>query len=344
MSAERVLVPIAPTATARRTVGAVVDEGLADGNSLELHLVTAVSSIDETTTLERRSPQELLETAAAWAKEDAGEDRLDRLQLETRILGTDDYLFGPRDFAELFAAEMETYEIDRLVLDPEYDPGAGAPMIQPMEYRLMELGVRFEEATVGKIARRSGLTSPASFGRIATLYLISLGFYFLLGDITYWFDWVTGIVVATIVALTFSHVTYAIPPTLRESPIRTIRFGLYIPYLLWEIIKANVIIAIVILRPSMPIDPQLVRMHARVRGGLPTLALANSITLTPGTLTVEANDNRLLVHTLVPQAMDDLLDGGLERAVRYVFMGKVGRDLPSPRERGDYTLLGGDAE
>ncbi len=162
-----------------------------------------------------------------------------------------------------------------------------------------------------------------------------------MGDPTYWFDLVTGVAVAGIVSFSLANVTFSFPLHRVESPLRTLRFAIYVPYLIWEIVRANIAISYVILRPSMPIEPVVTRVDARVRSGLPLLALANSITLTPGTLVVRANDQRLIVHTLIPPAREDLFDGSLERAVRFVF-NAARRRIPTPRERGDAEIVGGD--
>ena len=67
--------------------------------------------------------------------------------------------------------------------------------------------------------------------------------------------------------------------------------------------------------------------------------LANSITLTPCTQTVRADDQELYVHSLVPFAREGLFDGALERWVRFVFYGREAARFPTPRERGDTEIL-----
>lgn len=344
MAPRRVLVPVADSITLRRTVAYAVQSALeATDGPVELHLVAAITYVSDTPGIEEdlEDAEALLDDAAAWAREDAGDAAEGRFEVVTAVTGVDEYLFSPRDFSTRFSNYVEAHDVDLLVLDPEYDPGAGAPMVPPIESHLRSLGVPFEEASVEPATRRGQLVGQASLSRYVVLFGVSIVFYLLLGDPTYWFDWVTGAAVAGIVTITFSHVTFADPPTGRRSPVRTLRFVLYVPYLLWEIVKANVAVALVILRPSMPIEPQLVRFRARVGGGLPTLALANSITLTPGTLTVQANDQNLLVHCLITDARDDLIDGGLERGVRYVFYGREATQLSSPRDRDEYAIEAG---
>ncbi|WP_254862679.1 monovalent cation/H+ antiporter subunit E [Halovivax gelatinilyticus] len=342
MAAETVLVPVSDSVTIRQTIAYAVSE-LADGDrSSELHLVVAVP-YDAAVPEGEKAVSELedvLTRATLWATEDVGTAA--DISVETATIGTEEYLFGPRDYADRFAAYAEANDVDRLILDPEYHPGGTVPLLQPLERELTDVGLATETAPVERAATHGRLVGKATFDRVFALFWISYGFYLILGDPTYWFDLVTGAAVAGIVSLTLAQITFSTPPHRVHSPLRVVRFSLYIPYLIYEIVKANVLISAVILRPSMPIEPRLTRVNARVRSGLPLLALANSITLTPGTLTVRANDQRLLVHTLIPDAREDLFEGRLERAVRFVFYGRRAARIATPRERGDTEIVGGD--
>jgi multicomponent Na+:H+ antiporter subunit E len=92
-------------------------------------------------------------------------------------------------------------------------------------------------------------------------------------------------------------------------------------------------IAYVVLHPDLPIDPEMVEFDAAVWSALPVTTLANSITLTPGTLTVDVSRQHFTVHTLTGSSRDDLFSGALERAVRFVFYGRAAARIPSPVER-----------
>ncbi|QFU84959.1 monovalent cation/H+ antiporter subunit E [Natronorubrum aibiense] len=343
MAANRILVPLSDTVTVRQTVGYAVRSGLERDDDLVVHLVVALPHEADLPESRQHTAdaEELLSKAENWVREDAGSASV---TTETALLGTDEYLFGPRDFADTFSDYAQQHDIDLIVLDPEYQPGSTAQILQSVERELEAVGLAYDEAPVERPARHQRLVGDVSerFDRLFAMFWISYGFYLVLGDPTYWFDLVTGAAVAGIVSLSLANVTFTFPLDRVQSPIRAIRFGLYIPYLIWEIVKANIAVSAVILRPSMPIEPTMTRINTRVRGGLPLLALANSITLTPGTLTVRADDQRLIVHTLIPSARDDLFDGGLERAIRFVFYGRESAAIPTPRERGDTEIIGGD--
>ncbi|MDH3712984.1 MAG: Na+/H+ antiporter subunit E [Gammaproteobacteria bacterium] len=89
----------------------------------------------------------------------------------------------------------------------------------------------------------------------------------------------------------------------------------YVVWLAWEIVKSNLHVARVILSPRMPLQRQVVRLHPTQRSGLGIAIYANSITLTPGTLTMDADDGVLEVHALTTPVADDLRSGEMDRRV-----------------------------
>ncbi len=179
--------------------------------------------------------------------------------------------------------------------------------------------------------------------RAGVIGVVAFGFYIALGGPTYTFALGSGVVAAAIAALLLRNAAFETTPKPLSS-LQTVGRGLiFVPYLLWEITKANVLFAYVVLHPSLPIDPGLDRIDAAVSDGISVTTFANSITLTPGTLTVDAEGHHLLVHSLTPGARDDVVDGVHERAVRYLFYGREGLELPGPGERNDDEPLLGPA-
>lgn len=72
------------------------------------------------------------------------------------------------------------------------------------------------------------------------------------------------------------------------------------------VIKANVEVAYRVLHPAMPIRPGLLKLKTRLRGTTARTVLGNSITLTPGTLTVDLRDDGvLMVHWLYVRTLDE---------------------------------------
>jgi multicomponent Na+:H+ antiporter subunit E len=92
-------------------------------------------------------------------------------------------------------------------------------------------------------------------------------------------------------------------------------FLAYIPWLAWALVKANVDIARRILTPSLPISPRLIRVKASQKTHLGQVIYANSITLTPGTVSVDVEEGSIEVHALTKAAAEELIGGEMDRRV-----------------------------
>lgn len=335
-----IVVPLTHSPTARQTIEYAAEHA----GDAPLHLVYLISGDIETPEGkdELADGESLLELAKAWIEET---HEIQAMDITTQLLGRGEYLHTASRYAEILAQYCEQHGIDSVIVDPNYRANTLETLDQSNRDFFSNSGLTVITPS-REIIREEHVGTGRSPAKLLSLFVVSYGFYLLLGDPFYWFDIITGAAVAGIVALTLGNFTWSRDPVFPDSIFRTIRFALYIPYLIFEIIKANLIISTVILRPSLPIDPKLTRVDMKVGSGLPLLALANSITLTPGTLTVRGNDQRLIVHTLLPAARKDLFAGSLERAVRFVFYGRQYASVPSPEERGDATIIDdiGDTE
>ncbi|MBN2259906.1 MAG: Na+/H+ antiporter subunit E [Clostridiales bacterium] len=74
----------------------------------------------------------------------------------------------------------------------------------------------------------------------------------------------------------------------------------------WELIKANLAMAKIVLTPSLPISPKIVKVHTTIDSKIGRALLANSITLTPGTLTIDMIDNDLYIHVVDGNALTNV--------------------------------------
>ena len=92
----------------------------------------------------------------------------------------------------------------------------------------------------------------------------------------------------------------------------------YCSWLLWCVVRANVDVVRRIWDPSMPIDPCWRRLDTQVTSNLEKTLYANSITLTPGTLTTDVRDDHFMVHSLSEAAIEELKAGEMERRIRRI--------------------------
>jgi len=79
---------------------------------------------------------------------------------------------------------------------------------------------------------------------------------------------------------------------------------IYIPVFFWEMLKANFDVAYRVVHPTMPIRPGIVQIKTNLSSDIAKLILGNSITLTPGTLTIEIVGDNLLIHWINVQTED----------------------------------------
>jgi len=102
-------------------------------------------------------------------------------------------------------------------------------------------------------------------------------------------------------------------------------------YWVWlavEIVKANLDVARRILDPKLPIDPVLVRVKASQASELGQVIYANSITLTPGTVSMQVEGGEILVHAIAREMAEDLEGGEMDRRVTAVERGSGRRPVP----------------
>ncbi len=113
-----------------------------------------------------------------------------------------------------------------------------------------------------------------------------------------------GLVVSALVAGICSD-ALAIHPVKFLSPVRWFWFVIYLPVFIYYCIVANLHVMYLVLHPALPIAPGVVKVKTRLKSNAARTALANSITLTPGTLTVDVTDDGYLyVHWLVVESTE----------------------------------------
>lgn len=159
----------------------------------------------------------------------------------------------------------------------------------------------------------------------SVLFVLVLLFYFGITQSNDAFTLATAFISSLVVALVFGHVTFERSPRTSTAVVRSARGSLYLIYLFWEIVKANFSMAYLTLHPALPIDPTVDRYDHSGSEPVELTALALSITLTPGTLVIDADSEGLRVHSLTPGAFENLSEGSLERGVSFVFHGRRSR-------------------
>ena len=160
-----------------------------------------------------------------------------------------------------------------------------------------------------------------SAGHYVFTCAVVVSLWLLLGGTARWEEVVVALIVGVIVTALMSP---------RLSVVAGLRLSLWAPVALFrfatvfcvELIRANFDMARRVLSPSLPINPAVVEVRTRLRSPLGKLLLANSITLTPGTLSIDVRDDRILVHWIDrPPGID--IDGAT-RAIAETFERHIG--------------------
>lgn len=127
-----------------------------------------------------------------------------------------------------------------------------------------------------------------------------------------------GVISSAIVALWSSSLLFekkiSWPLFIKTLP----KLIIYLLWLLIEVIKSNIHVIKVVLAPNVSelIEPKMIRFKTKLKSEEAKYLLANSITLTPGTVTVRIEKNEVLVHALTPQTAEGV-PGDMERKIAH---------------------------
>ena len=135
-------------------------------------------------------------------------------------------------------------------------------------------------------------------GSRMTVFIISLFVWLLITSFTDLQEIVAGIIVALLVTLLSGDLMA--PNKVKLGIKRVYHIIIYLFILIWEIFKANLHVAYIVLHPKLPINPGIVKIKTGLTSDTALTLLANSITLTPGTLTVDLDKENgfLYVHCI----------------------------------------------
>ncbi len=140
--------------------------------------------------------------------------------------------------------------------------------------------------------------------KYVTTFVTLLLIYLLLAGFT-----VNEVILGSIVSaiLTIILVKYTDFRINWKFPIKLLKFlFIYIPVFIWKLILANLDVARRVLSPKIPLNPGIVKVKTELKGDLGKLTLANSITLTPGTLSIDVEDQYIFVHTVDVKGKSDV--------------------------------------
>ena len=150
--------------------------------------------------------------------------------------------------------------------------------------------------------------------RRASFTLVLLGLWLLLSQSLN--PWHVGIGLVSAVAVVWLNTE---PRATSEHRASITHVLTYVPWLLVRILAGGLHLSYLILHPKLPIKPRLFRYRTKLKHDTGVVLLSNSITLTPGTITVEAGDDGLVVHAMDAESARDLTSDRLEHRIAALF-------------------------
>lgn len=159
--------------------------------------------------------------------------------------------------------------------------------------------------------------------RTLALFILTFLFWMLLTLDLSLANLVAGAVAALITSLLFAK--YFFEKVVKFiQPLRYFWLLVYLFIFTWECIKANFDVAYRVLHPAMPIKPGIVKVKMDLKSDFARTMLANSITMTPGTITVDIIDDALYVHWIYvrsedPKVYSQIIAGKFEKYIKKIF-------------------------
>lgn len=141
------------------------------------------------------------------------------------------------------------------------------------------------------------------------IFVMVMGFWLLLSASLHWQHLMVGTLLSVVLTVVWSKIK--IGDGSRRTSFTLKQLFVMIYYLLclaWEVLKANIMVAMIVLNPRLPISPGLVIMRNEIKHDLLRVLYANSITLTPGTITVDLRGDYHVVHAVTDPAGRGVLD------------------------------------
>jgi multicomponent Na+:H+ antiporter subunit E len=155
-----------------------------------------------------------------------------------------------------------------------------------------------------------------------TLFILSFIFWLLLTFDFSVSNLIVGAVASIICALFFGKFFITNVYKLLQ-PKRYFWFIVYLFIFVWECLKANLDVAYRVLHPAMPIRPGIVKVKTTLKSDMAKMLLANSITMTPGTISVDIIGDYLYIHWIYirsedPEIYTPIITGAFEKYIKRI--------------------------
>lgn len=134
---------------------------------------------------------------------------------------------------------------------------------------------------------------------------------------------IAGLVISAVIALAFASFA-SVYSVIRWSPVVLYHYLKYLGVFFIELVKANIKVMLLVFSPRIDIKPGIVEIKTELKSPIGRLALANTITLTPGTLVVDIKDDSLFIHCVNISTTDQIeataeISGRFEELLKKIY-------------------------
>ncbi len=154
--------------------------------------------------------------------------------------------------------------------------------------------------------------------RRVVVFFILMAFWLLFSGKFDAFHLTLGVLCCALVSYTSADLLIR-DPSPNNRLLKSWRFVLYVPWLIYQVILANFHVAKLVLFPGT-VHPRVVRYKTKLKSDFSMVTFANSITLTPGTITMDIDNGEFYVHALSKKVAEDLESGDMERRIAHIFL------------------------
>lgn len=138
-----------------------------------------------------------------------------------------------------------------------------------------------------------------------------------------WQQVITGMILALLVSMALQRIHQKKVVRI-FNPVRWFWFIVYVFYFLYYCFRSNLDVAYRAIHPDLPIRPGIIKVHTNLKTDIAKVFLTNSITLTPGTLTIDIQDDSIFIHwinvtTEDPEQQTEIMVKGFEKILRRIF-------------------------
>lgn len=157
------------------------------------------------------------------------------------------------------------------------------------------------------------MNSISRYKRDFFLFILLIGFWLVLSPKVTLQSVLIGSIASLIIVIHSRDVSFKNEEMPLYNFSKLMIFFQFMLRLLVEIVKANIDVALIVLNPKLPIKPSFIKVPLKLNNDVNKVIYANAVTLTPGTLTIDIDNDGFIIHALTESAAKDMENSIIEK-------------------------------